>query len=150
LLLLAGIAGSSVARAADEPAAGTWKLNLAKSKYSPGPAPKSQTATIKIENDTETYTSETVDASGNTVTGAFTAKFGGPDVPITGVPYADTIALKRVSPKHIVATLKKGGEVMVTVQVVVAADGKSRTVTYTGKNEKGQKVHDVAFFDKAM
>jgi hypothetical protein len=150
LLLLAGVVATNVARAADDPAAGTWKLNLAKSKYSPGPAPKSQTVTITIADGAETYSAETVDASGKTVSGGFTAKFGGPDAPITGVAYADTIALKRVSPTHIDATLKKGGEVMVTVKVIIAADGKSRTVTYTGKNEKGQKIHDVVFFDKAM
>ncbi len=30
---------------AADPLIGTWKLNLAKSKFSPGPAPKSVTAT---------------------------------------------------------------------------------------------------------
>ena len=31
---------------------------------------------------------------------------------------------------------------MMTVHVVVAADGKSRTVSYSGTNEKGQTVKD--------
>jgi len=77
MLLLGGIAVTS-ARAADEPAAGTWKVNLAKSKYNPGPAPQSSTATIKIENDTETFDSEIVDASGATAHSSFTTKLDAP------------------------------------------------------------------------
>jgi uncharacterized protein YodC (DUF2158 family) len=139
-----------VARAADDPISGTWKVNLAKSKYDPGPAPKSLTATIKVENDVETFTSDGIDAAGNTTHAEFTAKFGGPDVPVTGVPYADTIALKRVGPKQIVATYKKGGKVTVTMHVVVSADGKTRRQTYDGKNQNGKALHDDVVYDRVM
>jgi hypothetical protein len=147
LFLLIGTAVTS-ALAADDPAAGTWKINLAKSKYSPGPAPQSTTVTIKIENNTEIYDSEGVDASGNPTHGSFSAKLDGTDAPVSGIPYADTVSTKRSSPTHFVALLKKGGAVMMTVHIVVAADGKSRTVTYSGKNEKGEAEHDVVFYDK--
>ncbi|MGA8233274.1 MAG: hypothetical protein WB795_17510 [Candidatus Acidiferrales bacterium] len=147
VLLLAGIAVTA-ARAADDPIAGTWKINIAKSKYSPGPAPQSGTVTIKVENDTETYDADTVDASGNTSHASFSAKFDGTDAPETGNPDADTISLKRVSKTHVVATIKKGGAVVQTANVVVAADGKSRTVTFTGKNAKGEKVHNIVVYDK--
>jgi hypothetical protein len=147
LLLLIGTAVTST-RAADERASGTWTVNLAKSKYTPGPAPKSSTVTIKIENNTEIYDSEGVDASGNPTHGSFSAKLDGTDAPVTGIPYADTVSTKRTSPTHFVATLKKGGAVAMTVHIVVAADGKSRTVTYSGKNEKGEAEHDVVFYDK--
>jgi len=147
LFLLLGTAVTP-ARAADDPAVGTWKVNLAKSKYSPGPAPKTSTVTITIANNTETYESEGVDASGNPTHGSFSAKLDGTDAPVSGIPYADTVSTKRSSSTHFVATLKKGGAVMMTVHIVVAADGKSRTVTYSGKNEKGQAEHDVVFYDK--
>jgi hypothetical protein len=39
--------------AADDPFVGTWKLNVAKSKFSPGPAPQSQTVTIGADNKVE-------------------------------------------------------------------------------------------------
>jgi hypothetical protein len=147
VLLLAGIAVTS-ARAADDPVAGTWKINIAKSKYSPGPAPQSGTVTIKIDNNTESYESDTVDASGNSSHASFTAKFDGTDSPVTGNPDGDSIAIKRMSPTHLSATLKKGGVVTETVHIVIAADGKSRTVSFTGKNGKGEKVHNVVFYDK--
>jgi hypothetical protein len=139
-----------VVRAADDPISGTWKLNLAKSKFDPGPAPKSSTSIIKVENDTETFLSDGVDAAGNATHSEFTAKFGGPDVPVTGILYADTIALKRVGSKQIIGTYKKGGKVTVTVHVVVSADGKTRRVTYDGKNQNGKALHDDVVYDKVM
>ncbi len=42
------------------PAAGTWQLNVAKSKYSPGPAPKS--STIKIVANADGSFTQTVDS----------------------------------------------------------------------------------------
>ena|ERR1700722_15478591 len=149
LLMLLGIAMTTpVARAADDPMSGTWKMNPAKSKYDPGPAPKSLTATIKVDGDTENFTAEGTDAAGNATHTMFTAKFGGPDAPVMGIPYADTVALRRVTPKSVEVTMKKGGKVTMTVHVVVASDGKSRTVTYSGKNENGKAVHDVVVYDK--
>jgi hypothetical protein len=147
LFLLLATAVTS-ARAADDPANGTWTVNLAKSKYSPGPAPKNTTVTIKIENGAEIYESSGMDSSGNAIHGSFTAKLDGTDAPVSGISYADTISLKRSSPTHFVATLKKGGAVTMTVHVVIAADGKSRTATYNGKNDKGETEHDVVFYDK--
>jgi hypothetical protein len=139
-----------VASAADDPISGKWKLNLEKSKFDPGPAPKSSTSTIKVENDIETFSSDGIDAAGNATHSEFTAKFGGPDVPVTGIPYADTIALKRVGSKQIIGTYKKGGKVTVTVHVVVSADGKTRRVTYDGKNQNGKALHDDVVYDKVM
>jgi hypothetical protein len=150
MMLVGMVMVASVARAADDPISGTWKVNLAKSKFDPGPAPKSLTATIKVENGVETFSSEGMDASGNATHTAFAATFGGPDVPVTGIPYADTIALKRVGTNQIVGTYKKGGKVTVTVHVVVSADGKSRRLTYDGKNQDGKAVHDDVVYDKVM
>lgn len=148
LLLLAGIAVTSSVRAADDPSNGTWKLNLAKSKFSPGPAPKSSIVTIKIENGTETYTSEGTNADGKPNNTSFTAKMDGKDTPVTGNPFGDTIAVQHPSPNKFTATIKKDGKVTMTVHAVVAADGKSRTSTYSGKNADGKEVHDVLVYDK--
>jgi hypothetical protein len=38
-------------RAQSNPFIGTWKLNTAKSKYSPGPAPQNQTTTYQAQGD---------------------------------------------------------------------------------------------------
>ena len=146
LLFFAGLAVTSSVRAADDPSNGTWKLNLAKSKIAT--APKSMSTTIKVENGTETYTAEGTDASGKAITSAFTAKLDGTDAPVTGNPYGDTISIKHPSPNRFVATVKKDGKVTVTVHVVISADGKSRTATYSGKTADGKAVNDVYVYDK--
>lgn len=148
LLLLVGIASTWSVRAADDPSNGTWKLNIEKSKFDSGPAPKSSTVTVKIEHGTETYAGETTDAAGKTTKMSFTAKLDGTDSPVTGNPMGDTISIKHPSPSKLVATIKKGGKETVTVHVVVSADGKSRTATYSGKNPDGKAVHDVMVYDK--
>src|ERR1700759_3143902 len=101
LLLFVGFVATSSARAADDPNNGTWKINLEKSKYSPGPAPKNGTITIKIENGTETYSAEGEDASGKPTNASFTAKTDGTDSAVTGNPYGDTISVKHPSPNHL-------------------------------------------------
>jgi hypothetical protein len=150
LLLISGIGMTLTARAADDVLNGTWKLNLAKSKYDPGPAPRSMTVTISVVNGAETYKMEGVDAMGKAIGASFTAKLNGPEAPTMGISYADTIQIKRLSPNHLIATHKMGGKVTMTTDVVVAADGMSRTLRYSGTNEKGVAVHDVVVFDKQM
>ncbi|MGB8543623.1 MAG: hypothetical protein WCD49_18490 [Candidatus Acidiferrales bacterium] len=148
LLLLLGMSAATSVRAADDPNNGTWKINLEKSQFNPGPGPKSQTVTITIENGTETYSAEGEDATGKPSKTSFTAKTDGTDTPTTGNPYGDTIAIKHPSPHRLIATIKKDGKVTMTVHVVVSADGKTRTSTYSGKTADGKEIHDVVVYDK--
>ncbi len=43
---------------------------------------------------------------------------------------------------------RKGGKVVATGQIVVAADGKSRTVTIHQSDSMGKKVTSMAVYDK--
>ena len=43
---------------------------------------------------------------------------------------------------------KKGGKVTTMQRNVVAADGKTRTVTTTGTDAQGQKVNNLAVYEK--
>jgi hypothetical protein len=49
---------------AGDPLIGTWVLNVAKSTYSPGPAPKSETRTYTATARGFTYSSKGIDADG--------------------------------------------------------------------------------------
>jgi hypothetical protein len=44
--------------------------------------------------------------------------------------------------------IKSDGEVVMTGRIMVSKDGKSRVVTTTRTNEKGQKVQVKAAYDK--
>ena len=145
--LLVGFAFSATAMA-DDPQTGTWKLNTAKSKYSPGPAPKNVTLTIKADDKSYSVRSEGTDGMGKPMAADFTAGFDGKDVPAKGIPYGDTVSLKRVDANTVEVTMKKDGKVLVTVTSVVSKDGKTRTSTFHGKDEAGKDVHNVAVYDK--
>ena len=133
---------------ASDPRIGTWKLNVAKSKYSPGPPPKSQTLTVEPSGQGEKVTSEVVNADGTSTTTQYTANFDGKDYPLTGSAIADMVSLKRIDARTTERTDKKGGAVAQTIRRVVSADGKTMNVTVKGKNAQGQAVSNVIVFEK--
>ena len=130
------------------PEVGTWKLNVAKSKYSPGPAPKSQTATFAAAGQGVKVTTEGVAADGSKTAQSYTANYDGKDVPLTGSAIADTVSLKRINPTTVERTDKKTGKVVQTLTRVISADGKTLTITTKGTNAQGQPVNNVAIYDK--
>ena len=150
VIAVLAVVGFSMVNAQASPLVGVWKLNVEKSKYDPGPAPKSMTRTVAAEANGVKYTFEGVAADGTAITWGFSAKFDGKDYPITGTSPngADMISAKRVDAHHYVATLKKGGKVVGTSRVAVSADGKVTTVDATGVTASGAKSHDVQVYDK--
>jgi hypothetical protein len=108
---------------------GTWKFNPAKSKFDPGPGPKSATVKIEAQGDGIKYTSDAVTPDGKSVHTEFSAKYDGKDNPITGSPDVDTIALKRIDANTTEGVTKKAGKVLGTAKVVISKDGKTRTMT---------------------
>ncbi|MGA7855484.1 MAG: hypothetical protein WCA15_19355 [Candidatus Acidiferrales bacterium] len=149
-IALLAVAGSSALRAQSNPLVGTWKLNTAKSKFDPGPGPKSLTRTVEAEGNGVKYSFEGVSADGKSLTYSFSVQFDGKDNPISGsMPSgADTISAKRTDSHHFVATLKKGDKVIGTSKVAVSKDGKVTTVDSTGTDAAGKKGHDVQVYDK--
>jgi hypothetical protein len=80
LLFLAALLATAVPKiglAQSNPLVGTWKLNLAKSKFMPGPPPRSTTLTFAGEGENLTDTAEIIDASGsNRISLAVTGHYG--------------------------------------------------------------------------
>ena len=128
---------------------GTWKLNISMSQYNPGPPPRSLTSHVDIMGDTANFTFDGYDSAGKAISPAeITIKLDGKDYPIEGDPTRDTIAMKKIDDYTIEETNKKGGKVTTITRTVYAKDGKSRTATTTGTTPDGQKVNNVAFFDR--
>ena len=127
---------------------GTWKLNVAKSKYSPGPAPQSNTLKIEASGQGEKVTTEGVNATGTPTMTQYTANFDGKDYPLTGSQNADKVSLKRIDARTTERTDKKGDKVVQTVTRVVSQDGKTMTVTEKGTNAQGQAVDNVVVYEK--
>ncbi len=146
-LLLVALA-VNVAVAADDQHSGTWKMNPAKSKYSPGPAAKSVTLAIEADENHYKVNAEGVDGNGNPTHVQFDAKFDGKDYPATGLPVGDMVSLKRINASTIQVAQKKDGKTVTTVTSVVSKDGKTRTSTFKGTDAQGRDVNNVVVYDK--
>lgn len=129
---------------------GTWKLNLEKSKYAAGSAPKSLTRTITADGDKITYSFDGQAADGSALKYSFTVQYDGKDYEINGPgPFgADHIALKLVNSHMTEGTLKKGDKVVSTVHTTVSHDGKTATVSGKGTDKDGKPIHQTQVFDK--
>jgi hypothetical protein len=143
------VAGSSLAFAQTPSVMpGPWTLDVAKSTFSPGPAPKSQHAVLTaIPNGIRTV-ADRVDADGKKVHFEWDGTFDQKDRPVIGDPARDTVSVRKIDDYTIEVTNKKAGNVTTVLRAVYAKDGKSRTETTTGTNLQGKPVKNVTYWTK--
>jgi len=148
--VLSAVGGATAFAASKaDPAIGTWTLNVEKSKFTPGPAPKSATRTYAQTADGSiALTASSVAADGTTTSGQSTFKYDGKDYAYTGSPDFDTISLKRVNATTVKSAQKKNGTVIGWTTRSVSAHGKVLTLSSKGKDAKGMAFHSVAVYDK--
>jgi hypothetical protein len=139
--------GAAVSYGADDAFMGTWKLNEAKSKLSPG-TPKNNTVVYEAAGDNVKVTVDGTGTDGTATHDEWTGKFDGKDYPVTGDPNSDMRSYKKINDHTLVLTVKKGGKVTTSGRIVVSADGKTRTVTTHGTDAKGNKTSGTAVYDK--
>ena len=146
MTLVVLFAGAAACLAADANM-GTWKLNEAKSKFGAG-ATKNMTVVWEMVGDKVKVTVDGIDGDGKPVHTEWTGSLDGKDYPAVGDPTTDSRSFKKVDANTTELTAKKGGKAITTGRIVVAPDGKSRTVTTSGTNSKGEKVTNTAVYDK--
>jgi len=134
--------------AADDPKLGTWKLNEGKSKIAAG-SPKNNTVVYAADGDSVKVTVDGTDADGKSIHNEWTGKFDGKDYAVTGDSSQDTRSYKKINDHTLSMTVKKDGKVMTSGRIVVAPDGKSRTVTTIRTDAKGKKSRSRAVYDKS-
>ena len=141
---------SPVAGQPADPWIGTWKINLAKSKYTYGVPPKSSTVTVVGAPGGFRQIVETVPGGllGMPTKSEVEAKFDGKDTRVRGNPNADTSAYRKIDARSYEVISKKDGKVTLTSVVAISADGKTRTVTQTGTDGRGQKVNNTIVYDR--
>ncbi len=129
------------------PQIGTWKLNEAKSTLVPG-MPRNHTVVYETAGDNVKITVDGTDEAGKPTHNEWTGKFDGKEYPVTGDPSSYTRSYKVVDDNTLELTGKQDAKVTVTGQIVVSADGKTRTVTLTRIDAQGKKVSSTSVYDK--
>ena len=132
---------------AASPQLGTWKLNEAKSKLSPG-LPKNAAVVVEAVGDNIKVTLDGVDGQGKPTHSEWTGKFDGKDYPVTGDSTSDMRSYKTINDHTLEFAGKKGGKVTISGKATISADGKTRTVTVGGIDAAGKKVTGTAVYDK--
>jgi hypothetical protein len=138
--------GGALCFAAD-PQIGTWKLNEAKSKFTPG-ITKNTMVIYEAAGDQVKVTSNGVDAKGKSTRNQWTGRFDGKNYPVTGDPNSDARSYKKINDRTLGLTIWNHGIVTGTGRIMVSADGKSRAVISSGTTAKGKQFKNTAVFDK--
>jgi hypothetical protein len=134
--------------AQNDPLIGTWKLNLAKSTYSPGRPPRSNTITFEAVEGGRRSTVETIDAQGSSSKRVTLEFDDGKFHPVTDVPAFDAQATKRVDESTTWVIRTKAGKVVQTLILAVSTDGKTASLTVAGVTANGLPLYNVNVWDK--
>jgi hypothetical protein len=127
---------------------GTWMLNPARSKFSPGPPPKTATLRWEAVAGGLKFTTDVVNADGETIhTETFEAS-DGREGNVEGADTQVTRALKRINDRTYEDVDRNNNKIMITRRLQISRDGKTLTITAKGVNDHGEVVSDVVVYEK--
>jgi hypothetical protein len=139
---------SIVSAAADNPFVGTWKLNTAKSKGTPGTMSKEETVVFETDGSGVKRTVTGVDADGQKINLSATIPWDGMEHKVDGPMGPAMVAVKSVNDRTLNVTVNVNGKVVSSGRVVVSKDGKTMTGHFKGEDPKGRKFDNVEIFDR--
>jgi len=142
------VAATNVSSQSADLGMGTWKLNVEKSKFTPGPAPKSITTRFEAAGQGVKWSAERIGTDGTRTVSEYTASYDGKDYPLKGSSIYDAVALRRIDARTTERLNKKDGKVVNTERREVAKDGKSYVTTVKGKTAKGDTIDTRMVFEK--
>jgi hypothetical protein len=127
---------------------GTWNLDVAKSKFTPGPPPTSQIRTYEPHDSGYRATIKTTYATRKPTFVEYVANYDSLEYPVAGSPDYDTIRLKKVDQSTSEATLGHAGRVFATTRRVMSEDGQTMTITFHADELQGTRIHNVMVFTR--
>jgi hypothetical protein len=146
LLMLVTALFAAPAFAAD-PIVGSWKLNVAKSKFGSGQELKASTRIYSEADGVYTLDQKLTGADGKEI--SYSVKYSdGKDMKQASGGPVDSTHAKKVDANTWDFDLKKDGKVVGHVHRVVSADGKTLTVHNTGMMLSGVTGDQTLVFDK--
>ena len=126
---------------------GKWNLNIAKSKFVPGPTPQSERRTYENVPSGVKATIRTVYADGHMSYSETVADYDGAEHPVTGNPNVDVIKLNRVDDHTAETTAMHAGTIVSMARRLISEDGNTMTITYKG-TLNSEPFNNVAVFDR--
>jgi hypothetical protein len=150
-LFLTALFGLAITSFAADNTLGTWKLDVAKSKYTPGALPvKSLTLTREAADGGVKSTIKGERPDGTALNATYSAKYDGNEVQVTGTNLLyDRIAIKQVNANTLTDTRKNTStSYKATGRTVVSNGGKVMTLTTKGTNTEGKPFTSTLVFDK--
>ena|SRR5688572_16347361 len=149
IFLIAAAVPDSIAQsvAGDQnPLLGTWRLDLSKSKYSPGPPPRGETRLYARDEQGMRGQIDRVYADGRREVIDYRAD-ADHDSPVSGTKAYDAVRFKRVDARTTEAVLSHAGRVWGTARRVLSEDGETLTITFR-RIDPGDMVNNVAVYYK--
>jgi hypothetical protein len=125
---------------------GTWQLDLAKSRYTPGPPPRSETRTYVRDTEGMKGTIQRRRDDGREEVIEYRADFDH-EFPVMGTEAYDTIRLKRIDARTAEAVLSHAGRVFGTARRVISEDGRTLTITFR-QEDRGILESNIAVYRK--
>ena len=113
---------------------GSWQLDLMKSRYTPGPPPRSEVRTYVRDKDGMKGTIRRRRDDGREEVIEYRADFDR-EYPVMGTAAYDTIRLKRVNARTAEAVLSHAGRVFGTARRTISEDGRTLTITFRQENQ---------------
>lgn len=145
-LVVLAVASALLSSAAPAQLAGTWKLNVEKSRFSNNHPPQSETRTVEAVGSGLKVSWKGVAADGSPIEFTMTTQLDDKPVPMTGqgMPRgAASTAVRRIDANTEIATVfSKDGKKLWTTKSVVSKDGKTTIQTRVGKDAGGDTVND--------
>jgi hypothetical protein len=143
-MTLLGLAVPQSAFAQSEPFAGLWQQNIAKSKFTGQPL-KSRTAYLQADGKNIKMTLVAIRADGTPNSTVRAWIFDGMPHPEAN-PKFDAIVFTRANTNTVIENRLRAGQTVETETIVLSADGKTITVTYTDAN--GQPINRADVYEK--
>jgi hypothetical protein len=132
----------------DERVFGTWQLNAARSKFTPGPPYRNQTRVYERHEKGVKATIKTTYSDGHTTDVEYIADYDSLEYPVTGSPDYDSIKLKRVDAYTAEAVLGHAGKVFATARRTISEDGMTMTIIFEVTLLAGSRVNNVMVYDR--
>jgi hypothetical protein len=132
---------------ASDPITGTWKLNIARSKFAPGEPRNTKVVCAAAGGEVKVIT-DGINTDGTPIHTEWTGKFDGQDYPVTGDANADTRSYTRISDHILDIKEMKGGKIVLGGRIVVTNDNRELWVT-ANRFGSGKTSNTVAYYDKA-